>query len=233
MKDNLALGVYTDPELTQEGRRILKTLQDSLVNNIDGPYIVGASNLIRAQQTANLLFKPKKIYIIPAIGEFGRHNQENMPLRPSVQEDVFKQITHDNDIIKKRDYRFFKEDPSMTDANQIQLFIKWLGNTYRNLAATSNHKAPNLVFISHFGFIHELMQSVMDIYQKSIYNTSLFEFRCTLRGTTVSLDYVNQILYTDSNLGIRTHINSHLRSDRCRIPLKKRGRRTKTYKKGE
>jgi broad specificity phosphatase PhoE len=233
LKDELALGVYTDPELTREGRRILNVVQDTLVHNIDGPYIVGASNLIRAQQTANLLFNPKKIYIIPAISEFGRNNQENMPLRPSVQEEIFKQITHDADIIKKRDYRFFKEDPSMTDTNQIQMFLTWLGNTYRSLAKASKHKHPNLVFVSHYGFIKELVESVIKLYDKFIPNTGLFEFRCTLRGNTVSLDYVNQIIYTDIYLGIKDTINTYLKTDRCRIPLRKQGRRTKTYKKGE
>ena len=231
LKDELALGLYTDPELTQEGRTILQNVRRQMKQHIDGPYIVGASNLIRAQQTAQLLFNPKTIYIVPAIGEFGRHNQENTALRPSVQSSVFTDITKDASIIKKRNYSFFAENPSMTDVTQVSVFLEWLGTYYKKLAKTSKHPRPNVVLVSHYGFISELICSVKCLETNFLSNSALIEFDVSIVNEKARLNSVRQIHYIDDDK-LKINIAKNLATDKCRIPLNKKIR-GKTHKKGE
>ena len=218
LRDELSLSLYTDPELTQEGRAILTRVRKDMKKAIQGPFIVGASNLIRTQQSANLLFNPKRLYIVPAIGEFGRHNQENTPLRPSVQGDVLTAFTGDGAILKKRDYKFFIEDANMTDTNQVKVFLEWLGKYYKKLAKAAHVSKPNLVLVSHYGFINELICSIKCLEEGFIMNSALIEFDVTLTGETVRLDSVKQVFYTDDDLTI--NIDKNLKTDKCRIPLK-------------
>jgi len=229
LKDMLALSLYTDPELTQEGRDILSSVRANIKKNIEGPYLVGASNMIRAQQTANILFNPKKIYIIPAINEFGQHNQENTPLRPSVQGEVLSKITGDGAILTKRDYTLFEEYPGMTDVTQVSTFLQWLGTHYKKLASKSRATKPNLVFVSHFGFIKELMCRV-DCGDSFVLNSALIEFNVKLVNQTATLTSVKQIFHSDLNK-LSIDLPKNLASDTCRIPLRKPKQKLQSYKK--
>jgi hypothetical protein len=132
-------------------------------------YIVGSSALLRAQQTAYLMFFPKILWIIPYLSELytSSLDVENQPADPKTQLTRLKQFgcwdEEDNFINpKKSDLRIDDEyyKPELSNGGNkgnTSKFMEWLGEMYEDFRK-SNDKQPGtpLVFVTHDKFMREL-----------------------------------------------------------------------------
>ena len=89
---------YIDPELTEEGRQTAKRLRPHILKRIKGPFVTGASKLLRAQQTAYLLLNPEEILIVPHIQELMRSSLECTPMSPELQARTLIERTGDKGL---------------------------------------------------------------------------------------------------------------------------------------
>jgi broad specificity phosphatase PhoE len=149
--------MYSDPELTIEGRKHAfefgKDFRQSLENDNLIP-VVGASVLIRAQQTADLLFNPKKILIVPYVAEIGS-SFDNIPRDKYKQKEIFKKICMP-ETADKRDYNFYKDYKDGPRSN-IASFKKWLRLEFDNLV---NEPNKVLVIVCHGIYIRHLIENI-------------------------------------------------------------------------
>ena len=95
------------------------------------------------------------------------------------------------------------------------------------MANATKHSRPNLVFVSHYGFINELICNVKCLETNYLSNSALIEFDVSIVDDKAKLNSVRQIHYIDNDK-LRVDISKNLATDKCRIPLK--GNR-KTHKK--
>jgi broad specificity phosphatase PhoE len=116
--------------------------------------IVGASVLIRAQQTADLLFNPKKIYIVPFVAEIGT-TLDNIPRDKYRQKEIYKKICMP-ETADKRDYSFYNSYKNGPRSN-IASFKKWIRTEFENLINKPNQV---LVIVCHGKYIRHLIYSL-------------------------------------------------------------------------
>ncbi len=149
--------LYSDPELTIEGQKHAlefgKDFRQSLQNDNLIP-VIGASVLIRAQQTANLLFNPEKIYVVPYVAEIGA-TFDNIPRDKYRQKEIYKNICMP-EIADKRNYDFFNDYKDGPRSN-IASFKKWLRLEFNNLV---NEPNKVLIIVSHGKYIRHLIYSL-------------------------------------------------------------------------
>jgi broad specificity phosphatase PhoE len=205
---------YTDPELTQEGRRRAKLLQAPLLNAIQKPFVVGASILLRTQQTAHLLLSPPTLYIVPHISEFGRHSQEATALPPALQVPI---LEADRDDIY-RDFTYM--EPPQTEHQQIDAFLKWL---YKNIKEITSNGKKSLVLISHYVFLQALLKRLIGIKVDDIANCELVSFDVVLENGAALLQNTRGIEYMPKRLRHWT-VKQVARNHGCRLPVKGRKR---------
>jgi len=175
----LAADLYTDPELTQEGVKRARALRPYLKKVIRSPFVVGASSLMRTQQTAQLLLNPERLYIIPYVAEMGRHSQESTALDPHLQAELLP-----TSLTKIRDYVYSNEASEVAEDKQLEAFLKWLGAHMRSI--TSNGR-KSLVIVSHYGFIQSVLQSLIGTEIRDIHNCELVEFDVSFQNKVAVL----------------------------------------------
>lgn len=119
--------LYPDPELTNEGIRTSSSLSPSLIACIercwvDKPYTIGASRMIRAQQTAYYMIASVTglpIHIFPHIGEKG-FTLDNVALPVMIQEKIIGRQNPTALGSLKRGH----SDTILTKSNWLK-FIEW------------------------------------------------------------------------------------------------------------
>jgi broad specificity phosphatase PhoE len=170
---------YPDPELTQAGIDTSKALSASLIKNVkkrwqDEPFSIGASRMIRAQETAfhmmaSTLNMP--INIIPHVGELGIVTSNySIPVDEQIAFFKTKEPAIIDLLLKGKDAR---EPQNMWDKSDMYKFLKWapehpeffeLGSDghYRAVIFTHSHfllKAFNMTFVINN---NDAMHSVID-----------------------------------------------------------------------
>jgi len=139
IKDRVSSGFYRDPELTTYGKERSEQLTDrftAYVNRIfpNNAYSIGASTMIRAQQTAYYMLAKntdKKIHILPHIGETGL-TPANIPLKAEKQKTIMS-----SGLVRKlgEDAR---GDTKYGIRSNWSKFIEWVNTLYE----TQHHLAP-------------------------------------------------------------------------------------------
>ena len=160
--ERLLQHTYTDPELTTWGRKKAKALGPYLEASLSDPFfIVGASCLLRAQQTAYYMLEPERLIIVPYISEKGIGG-ENYAFSPKAQADILEQYTcGDLNFAPKRVWDYFDSAPNAS-VPSTNKFLAWLKDHYRTLVA-SNVKdiGTPLVLFSHGIFIRDFIKEQM------------------------------------------------------------------------
>ena len=201
---------YTDPELTQEGRRRAKLLKPHLLKAIQKPFVAGASILLRTQQTANLLLDPPLLHIVPHISEFGRHSQEATALPPAIQIPILEAA---GDTIH-RDYTYL--EPPQPEHEQLDAFLKWL---HKNIQAITSNGKKSLVLVSHYLFIQALLKRLIGIKVDDIANCELVSFDVVLENGSAVLKNTRGIDYMPKRLRHWT-VKQVARGHGCRLPVR-------------
>jgi len=215
-QQTLAANQYVDPELTEEGRAQAIRLGPALKRKLKRPYVVGASVMLRAQQTAYHLLHPSKLYIVPHIRELWRTSLECTALSKQDQERVLREQTGDGAIPPIRDYSY--SEPDVPEPQQITEFLKWLGSKGQRLTKGTK----NLVLVSHGGFIEHFIKQVLDQEVSGIVNYELFEFDYTVRKKRAIIKSFRGIPYIDRN---RLYLSTRKNASRCRL-------QNRTHRKG-
>jgi len=213
---------YIDPELTEEGRQAAKRLRPFLLKKLKGKYVVGASKLLRAQQTAYLLLKPSRLLIIPHISELMRDSLECTPMTKELQARTLIERTGDKGLVPLRDYTYFEDDTVQPEEEQSQVFLDWLA-----IHGPMITKGLPLVLVSHSLFIDEFIKATLDKESGGILNYEMIEFNIEIKGSQATVKSCKRVPYVPrKKLLWRTR--KHIENNRCRIPV----RRHKTYKSG-
>jgi broad specificity phosphatase PhoE len=185
---------YTDPELTRAGKDKAVHrggLFRAYLNQqgIEEP-IVGASVLMRAQQTAFLMMGADQIYVVPYISEKGPawfgETEDNKPVRPNDRRLMAEKerIMRSIGVTDLAQALVPAPSPLPADANKpsIPKFKAWLKNTYPSL--TESAPRP-LVLFTHGNyiaqFIKDITRGATQIDREDRPNYSVFEFEVTLR----------------------------------------------------
>jgi len=216
---------YIDPELTEEGRQTAKRLSPYILKKIKGPFVTGASKLMRAQQTAHLLLKPKKLFIVPHISELTRRSLECTTLDPELQARILIERTGDKSLPPIRDYRYFEEDTIIPEDQQVGMFLNWLGQN--GLKITNNGK-KSLVLVSHSLFMDQLVQEIQGKESGGILNYEMLELNVQIKNGKATVKSIKRVPYVDRKK-LMWSTRKHLQNNRCRIPVRKHHR---TYKNG-
>ena len=221
--DSLDANRYIDPELTEEGRQTAKRLRPFLLKRLKGKYVVGASKLMRAQQTAYLLLKPSKLLIVPHISELMRESLECTPLPPDLQARTLMERTGDRGLPAIRDYTYFEDDTEEPEKDQPSVFLKWLALNGPLLTRGSK----GLILVSHSLFIAEFIKVMTGQDPGNIMNYGLIEFDIEIKNKVATVLSHRFIHYVPKKK-LKWSTKKHLFHNRCRIPV----RRHKTYKNG-
>ena len=214
--NQLESDLYTDPELTTEGRRLTRALRPYALKAIPKPMVVGASRLLRTQQTAQLALNPKRIYIIPYLSEMGRWSQESTALAPDLQKTVLTGLG-DKKVVGLRDDTFVKETPEVAEANQQSSLLKWLGT---HMPTLTNQGRKSLVLVSHYGVLHALIKSVTGFDVEMIRNCELVAFDVEIRGSVAVLTGVKQVAYAPDRL-LDWDLGAQTKEHGCRLTVGK------------
>ena len=223
--DSLNADRYIDPELTEEGRQTAKRLSPLILKKIKGPFVTGASKLLRAQQTAHLLLKPKQLFIIPHISELTRRSLECTVLPPELQARTLIERTGDKSLPPIRDYSYFEEDTLIPEDQQVGMFLNWLGQN--GLKITDNGK-KSLVLVSHSLFMDELVRELQGKDSGGILNYEMLELNVQIKNGMATVKRIKRVPYVDRKK-LMWSTRKHLQNNRCRIPVRKHHR---TYKNG-
>ena len=216
---------YIDPELTEEGRQTAKRLSPYILKKIKKPFVVGASKLLRAQQTAHLLLKPKQLFIVPHISELMRESMECTALPPDLQTRTLIERTGDKALPPIRDYSYFEEDTLNSEDQQVETFLNWLG---QNGSKITNNGKKSLVFVSHSLFIAQLVQELQGKESRGILNYEMLELNVQIKNGKATIKSIKPVPYVDRKK-LMWSTKKHLQNNRCRIPVRKHH---KTYKNG-
>ena len=151
------------------GRRMKKMLQEKIG---DQPIVVGASCLLRTQQTAYYMLQPPKIVIVPYISEVGASG-DNSPVSPKEQATILQTQTCGwPDFSDTRDFSYFNAAPGAANPNPGK-FLDWLAHTYGSLVDEA--LGTPLFFVSHGGFIRKLIFHAMTGAHGKTIHQHLFE----------------------------------------------------------
>jgi len=203
---------YIDPELTQEGRRTAELLSPLLLKKLKKPYVVGASTLLRAQQTAHLLLNPKSLLIVPHISELMRTSLECTAMMPDLQARTLEQ-TGDTTLV--RDFTYM--EPEVPEEDQVNAFLRWLATTG---AQITDRGKKRLVLVSHGLFIETFLQQTLKKTVGPPLNYQVFEIDIQLKGNRAIVKKARVLPYT-SNKRLQMTVKKYMRNNRCRYTYKK------------
>ena len=203
---------YIDPELTQEGRRTAEQLRPLLLKKLKKPYIVGASTLLRAQQTAHLLLKPERLLIVPHISELMRTSLECTAMMPDLQARTLEQ-TGDSTLV--RDFTYM--EPDVPEEDQVKAFLRWIGTTG---AQITDRGKKGLVLVSHGLFIETFLHQTLNKHIGGPLNYQVFEIDIQLKGKRAIVKKVRILPYT-SKKRLHMTVKKYMRNNRCRTTYKK------------
>jgi len=147
-----------DPFLSDIGIEALKNYQNVIVENGIKPDYVFSSNLLRAMQTAQILFPDKMVNISPYIGEMSPHGLENVPTAPSRQ---LKYLKGDKvrylylEGIDDLDELFNNRDEDI-DKPDFEKFLKWLTP---KLQLSLENKDLTIAVVGHSNFMQKMLIS--------------------------------------------------------------------------
>jgi len=206
----LASDLYTDPELTQEGIRRAKALRPFLKRVIPKSIVVGASSLMRAQHTAQLLLDPKKLYIIPYISELGYESQSSTALAPTLQAELLPK-----NVTSILDYSYYNKATPVIEQNQVDAFLKWLGENMRQL---TSHGQKSLVLVSHGGFMSELIYSY-NKFNINIFNCDAIEIYITIQNKKAVIKLIQHVPYMPKDL-YEWDLKKIVKKHGCRLAIK-------------
>jgi broad specificity phosphatase PhoE len=187
-------------------------LRPLLLKKLKKPYVVGASTLLRAQQTAHLLLKPERLLIIPHISELMRTSLECTAMMPDLQARTLEQ-TGDSTLV--RDFTYM--EPEVPEEDQVNTFLHWLGITGAEI--TENGK-KSLVLVSHGLFIETFLHQTLNKHAPPPLNLQVFEIDIQLKGKRAIVKKARTIPYT-SKKRLHMTVKKYMRNNRCR-----------TYRKG-
>ena len=217
LDNHLDTTLYTDPELTTEGRRLARALRPYAQKVFQKPLVVGASPLLRTQQTALLVLNPKKILIVPHISEMGRESQESTALAPDLQTTVLSDQLGDKKVADLRDYSLMRDSPAVPEEDQQAAFLQWIGG---HLPALTDQGRKNLVLVSHYGVLHGLLNTATGKDVDVIRNCELFRLTVDIRGGKAVLKRMEKVEYAPSEL-LDWNLGRQKKKHGCRLPIGK------------
>jgi broad specificity phosphatase PhoE len=217
--DSLDADLYIDPELTEEGRRQAIKLRKKILKRIKGPFVVGASKLVRAQQTAYHLLRPSKLFIVPHISELMRESRECTATEPELQARLLIERIGDQGLPPIRDYSFFEDDTVQPENNQVATFLKWLA-----LKGPAITGGKNLVLVSHSLFIDDFIRQTTGQESGGIYNYELIGMDVDFKNRKAVISNLQRIPYV-SKKRLMWSTRKHMKIGKCRIPIRRRTNR--------
>jgi len=208
--------LYSDPELSYEGRRHLHRLGPLFRKQLENKNpVVCASGLIRAQQTAYGMTYANKIFVVPHICETGSYIQtpDNTPLSPSEQEAVLRETCQMN-LISRLDRTHYIP----TDLSNFEKFKEWFAQHWS--ALSNNDPSRLFVFFSHGGFMRSFLKKISgnNDFEK-IKNYECHELTFEVDTTTNKITNVHYIGRFDYREGELPHVNpdAECAHDTCRF----------------
>jgi len=183
---DLIYGAYAtirDPEVSNRGLQDLKDarLRLNIPKGVfEGPNLVLSSTLLRAMETAKVLFPEYKIHSVPYIGETGGiiATPDNTPSKPSdqikIMEDLSKEVSPNKTErpviysylgdtgsmpVKELDHRFSKKGVEMTKPD-FDKFLNWLEKWLpytKEWNERYENKVFNIVVVAHSNFMRKFM----------------------------------------------------------------------------
>lgn len=217
MDNHLDTTLYTDPELTREGRRLARALRPYAQKVFQKPLVVGASTLLRTQQTAHLVLNPKKILIIPHSSEMARWSQESTALAPELQTSVLSERLGDKKVADLRDYSLMMDSPPVAEKDQQAAFLQWIGG---HLPALTDQGRKSLVMVSHYGVLHALLKTATGKDVDVIRNCELFRLTVDIRGGKATLKGIEKVEYAPDAL-LDWNLERQKKGHGCRLPIGK------------
>lgn len=162
---------YHDPEITTEGIRrsieIGNTIQYPFKTAQQEPFTIGASVMLRAQQTAYLMFAKrmnKPIFVIPYIGEV-YPTLDNLPAPIEVQHEryssnkVYTESPSLEELVYKRGLNFRKQEDSwskMVPVSSFSTFLEWIQEPENeSFFAKGSDGIFRAIFVTHAGFMEK------------------------------------------------------------------------------
>lgn len=160
---------YHDPEITSEGIRksiaLGKKTHYPFKTENKEPFTIGSSVMLRAQQTAYLMFaKPmnQPMFVVPYIGE-GFPTVDNMPASEEVQRKrymsnaAYTEFPSLKYLLYEKGYDFRRNDGSLRDTYPISSFssfLNWLKNPEnKNFFARGSDDIYRAILVTHSGFM--------------------------------------------------------------------------------
>lgn len=219
-KSKITQFTYKDPEITEDGIktsvRLSPVLQAKIKELWNGaPYSVGASQMLRAQETAYyMIAKDKPINIIPHVAEAGVTSDNNAFLKDKQRE-----------IIKSRNYKILESLDKGIDLREKQttygksnwnLFLKWAKNNPSSFA-----KGPDTVY-----------RAVIFTHSHFLQNS----FGLSKSDKIKNNNGIHAIINDDNTISKTTHVDIGItintgEPDKCRIsPQKNKNKNTKINK---
>jgi broad specificity phosphatase PhoE len=213
---------YRDPELTLNALRTARTLSPSFRATLESlfqgqPYLVAASTLLRAQQTALALTGTKSLTIFPYVSEIGPlKTADNTPMR---QEDQYKILQETASEPFDIDYEFL-EDASGPPS--VRSFLQWLLRVVPGLKqerGISEEQPLHIVLVSHGNYISEFLKTFGHLKAaSSIGNFTAYDFSIELHPETesIDLDVLGKLEYAKIP---SLELSNQCSVDTCRIPV--------------
>jgi hypothetical protein len=146
---------YSDPELTQVGQSkssaLGKYLQKALDEDKYTNPLVFSSPFIAAQQTAELMLNPSRIFIAPYIGSRKEY------FSPEKQAEILTSYSLQPDIVKKRNYTFFEQKGHHSDVGK---FLKWFSKNYTTFRTLTERNESRSIAEKEFLKFKETLPSI-------------------------------------------------------------------------
>lgn len=134
------VGTYTDPELSRVGQNQSYVLGRVLRKffHTNGVYypVTCSSPFIAAQQTADYMLDPERIYIVPYIGS----NDEYYG--PAKQATILDDNANQPSVARKRDYLFFEDMSTPMYKPNANKFLEWFSKNSTTLEQTQLVNEP-------------------------------------------------------------------------------------------
>lgn len=146
-----------DPKLSNVGVDDLIGYKSEIDKLISNPTYVLSSNLLRAIQTARILFPEKTVIASPYIGENG-FGLDNKPSAPSNQLKYVSNVDYKyldeggGKLVGELD-RLFKNRSKDYDKPDFGKFLKWLGR----VVLQKDDREVNLVVVGHSNFMRKFL----------------------------------------------------------------------------
>jgi len=229
---------YTDPELSSQGRKQAiengPRLQDALRQAYGADHgsfenmIIGSSTMIRAKQTA-FLVTHSSFYVVPYVSEVSNSDPfglsaDNKAFPTEEQAKVLDQFACDQGTISRsQNNKFYTPYVSNGGASpNIPKFKQWLVDNYGKLVRdnykTNEELTPNMLLVTHSGFIKKLYKDIAgkSISSESVKNYSVHAITVSITGRGAEFKDIQEIQY---GLNGRIDIQKECEEDTCRKPI--------------